>query len=132
MAHEQVGIGGGIRVPMAIPLTCRKCQELKEKLLWVRINSVSWRRNQVDGGEGTGPGNVPGQRGHGYGMLVYREETSTVAMMVSGGRELCLLHHQLLVDCADDPSLHQPLLSINMLSGIKCGRMKVDFSPFSR
>ena len=40
---------GVIRVSMAVPLTCRKCRELKEKLLWVRINSVSWRRNRVDG-----------------------------------------------------------------------------------
>ena len=34
---------------MAIPLTWRKCRELKEKLLWVRINWESWIRNWVDG-----------------------------------------------------------------------------------
>ena len=28
-------------------------------------------------------------QGRGAGMLVYREETSTVAMMVSGGRGMC-------------------------------------------
>ena len=36
-------------MPMAVPLTWRKCQELKEKLFWVRINCESWRRNQADG-----------------------------------------------------------------------------------
>ena len=58
-----------IRVPMAIPLTWRKCWELKKKLLWVRLNYVSWRRNGVAGWvwEGIDSGNVPGQGGHGYG-----------------------------------------------------------------
>ena len=37
-------------------------------------------------GEGIGSGNVPGQRDH--EMLVYKEETPTVTMMVSGGGEI--------------------------------------------
>ena len=43
----------------------------------------------VECGDGVDSGNVPGQRGHDCGgMLVYKEETSTVVMMVSGGREM--------------------------------------------
>ena len=41
LVNEQVGIGGGHTGAMAVPLTWRKCWELKEKLLWVRINCVS-------------------------------------------------------------------------------------------
>ena len=87
MAHGQVGIGGAIQVPMAVPLTWRNCREFKEKLLWVRINSVSWSRNQVDGwlwGGKCSRAERPWVRG----MFVYREETSTVATMVSGGRRV--------------------------------------------
>ena len=76
---------------MAVPLTWRTCRELKEKLFWVRINSVSWRRNRVDGWVWGGHWSRKCSRAERpwvWGMLVYREETSTVAMMVIGGKEV--------------------------------------------
>ena len=77
-------------MPMTVPLTCRKCRELKEKLLWVRIFKFCELEEESSGWLGVGRRwsrkCSRTERPWVLGMLVYRDETSTVTMMVSGGK----------------------------------------------
>ena len=91
MAHEQVGIGGGHTGDHGRTFDLEEMAGVEGEIVVGKDKFLSWRRNRVDGWVWGGCWSRKCSRAERpwvWGMLVYREETSAVAMMVSGGRGL--------------------------------------------